>query len=288
MMDIDTIKIKDLQPDDVDKVLKISVAEGWNQTEKDWMMVLENADNKCIAAMIDDQVVGSANAIIYSKKVAWIGLVLVNKEFRGKGIGKTLFKNILESVSHIESIKLDATPAGQPLYEKFGFREEYKIFRMVNQSVKELKNQWSELEVRRIDSQIRKDILNADLRVFGSDRSYILKTLIRDFPERAFYIGSGEEVNGFILGRAGKTSSYLGPLCASSTKIAKMLIQRVLKQSENQPVVMDVPFNKGDLICWLEAQGFSKQRHFTRMYYKSNIHKGKTENQYFISGPEFG
>lgn len=287
-MDIVTFKIKDLHPGDVDKAIQLSAAEGWNQTEKDWRMVLENADNKCIAATFDGMVVGSANAINYSNKVAWIGMVLVNKQFRGKGIGKTLFKNILESVGHVESIKLDATPAGQPLYEKFGFREEYKIFRMVNQFVKELRNQRSELEVKSIDSLILDEILKADMRVFGSDRSYILKTLIRDYPERAFYIGSGDEVNGFILGRAGKVFNYLGPLCASSTKIAKMLIEKVLKQAENQPVALDVPFDKGDLICWLETLGFSKQRHFTRMYYKNNIYKGQTENQYLISGPEFG
>lgn len=287
-MDIDTFKIKDLLPDDVDKAIQLSAAEGWNQTEKDWMMVLENADNKCIAAMLDGMVVGSANAINYSNKVAWIGMVLVDRQFRGKGIGKTLFKNILDSVGHVESIKLDATPAGQPLYEKFGFREEFKIFRMVNQSVKELGTQRSEVEVKRIDSRIGGEILKADLRVFGSDRSYILKTLIRDYPERAFYIGSADEVNGFIMGRAGKVFNYQGPLCASSTKIAKMLIEKVLKQTDNQPVAMDVPFDKVDLICWLEALGFSKQRHFTRMYYKSNIYKGKTENQYLISGPEFG
>jgi len=51
---------------------------------------------------------------------------------------------------------------------------------------------------------------------------------------------------------------------------------------------MDVLQDKGELIKWLEHQGFEIQRPFTRMYLKSNCYSGEPGFQYLISGPEFG
>jgi GNAT superfamily N-acetyltransferase len=129
------LNIRQLNLADLNNAMRLSEAEGWNQTEKDWRMVLTNPDDICIGADYGGRIVGTSNAVVYEGKIAWIGMVLVETGLRRQGIGRRLFDSILGKVSGLRSVKLDATPAGQPLYEKFGFSEEYMIDRMINMNL---------------------------------------------------------------------------------------------------------------------------------------------------------
>src|SRR5439155_19059347 len=50
---------------------------------------------------------------------------------RGRGIGKALVHHALDFLDRqgVQSVRLDATPLGQPLYEKLGFMPEYTLKR---------------------------------------------------------------------------------------------------------------------------------------------------------------
>ena len=80
----------------------------------------------------------------------------------------------------------------------------------------------------------------------------------------------------------------VGPVVASTTGDAKILITKALNNLTNQSVVVDVLADKDYLLNWLHSIGFIKQRHFTRMYKKENLLPGITSKQYLIAGPEFG
>ena len=108
-----TFTIRSMRPDDLDQAFNLSLKEGWNQTMKDWTFIFDNADNVCIVAEKDNRVAGTATALNHEKKIAWIGMVLVDKSLRGQGAGKMLLENIIKRLNHVESIKLDATPAGE-------------------------------------------------------------------------------------------------------------------------------------------------------------------------------
>ena len=63
--------------------------------------------------------------------VAWIAMMLVDEAFRGRGIGRALMDRALEHVDSrgIPTVRLDATPLGQPLYEKLGFAPQFEVAR---------------------------------------------------------------------------------------------------------------------------------------------------------------
>jgi GNAT superfamily N-acetyltransferase len=278
-------KIRDLLAGDIDQAMSLSVNEGWNQTENDWKFVIGDPDVAAIAALHNGVIIGTATAIIYKNKVAWIGMV-VEKSFRGQGIGRMLLTNILGRLKNVGSVKLDATPAGYPLYQKLRFQDEYKVFRMINPGVKDISD--TDSGICNIDSDTFNKVLDLDKTIFGADRSVVLNNFYRTYPSKAFVLNSEDRLWGYILGRDGMRFNFLGPVCASSTADAIRLISEALKQLANQPVALDVPEDKSDLIQWLESAGFEKQRHFVRMYLRSNAHSGQVENQYLISGPEFG
>lgn len=282
------VKIRPLISDDLNQALSLSSSEGWNQTEKDWRLLIENPDNTCIAAEHENRIIGTATALNHNGKVAWIGMVIVDKSCRGQGVGKLLMTTIIEKLNNFESVKLDATPAGLPLYKKLGFTEEYMIDRMLNLSVPDIEITNSGVETEIIRKSDFASILTSDKPVFGTSRNYLLERLLTDYPEKALKIENNKAVTGFIIGRNGLKYNYMGPLVAMDEDSARLLITRALVKLKGQPVILDIPQDKKDTVIWLESLGFQKQRHFTRMFLKSNLYKGITKNYYLISGPEYG
>jgi GNAT superfamily N-acetyltransferase len=281
-------KIRAMQSSDLDQALRLSVSEGWNQTEKDWKLLLDNPENVCIVAEKDGRIVGTATALNHSGRVAWIGMVLVDKELRGMGAGRMLMSDIAEKLKDVVSIKLDATPAGLPLYKSLGFVEEYAIHRMTSPLLKMNALSYPGEKPEVIKKEKLTSIVEKDASIFGAERSYLLRELFSNYPRKAFSYNENKSLWGYAFGRDGMKYNYIGPVCAVNTEAATGLIVSALQSDQAKPFAVDVPADKKDLIKWLESTGFTIQRDFTRMYLGKNPYPGKTEFQYLISGPEFG
>jgi GNAT superfamily N-acetyltransferase len=281
--------LRPMELSDIGSTMKLSRAEGWNQTEKDWKLFIENPDNVCMVAECDNKVIGTTTAINYSNQVAWIGMVLVDKEYRGQGISKSLLTNIFKKLESCKSVKLDATPEGQQVYKKLDFKDEYLIARIANSLMNGmLSDDDSDILPEPIQLKHIQEIIALDEIIFGANRAQLIKFLVREYPDKAVLLKRNNRITGFALGRDGNKYQHIGPVTASNTVDAKILITKILKKLTNQPIVVDVPCDKGDLLTWLNSIGFIKQRHFTRMYKKENTIPGITGKQYLICGPEFG
>lgn len=279
--------IRLMKDHDLGSACALSAAEGWNQTEMDWRFLFSGRQNVCLVAEEDGKIAGTATALVHPPGLAWIGMVLVDKQMRGKGIGRMLMADIISRLDHFESVKLDATPAGLPLYRKLGFIDEYNLYRMTNTTVSEITESGSGF-TGKIDKTNIEYVLQYDRKIFGSDRSVLLGYLLDNNPGNAFAVFESGRAEAYIFGRAGVKFSYLGPACGANPDTVKRIIARALVSSHGKPMALDIPEDKHDMIKWLEGHGFQIQRSFTRMYLKSNKYPGETEFQYLISGPEFG
>jgi GNAT superfamily N-acetyltransferase len=280
--------IRDMKPGDIDSAMKLSVAAGWNQTEKDWKLLVDNIDNVCLLAESGDNVIGTTTAINYANEIAWIGMVLVDKEYQGQGISKSLLAHLFKKSGHFKSVKLDATPAGQQVYKKLDFIDEYRIVRLTNTAVKNLPPVDDDIWPEPVDSQDIREIIELDEFIFGANRAQLITSLVNEYPGKAWLLKRNNHITGFALGRDGNKYHQVGPVIASTTPEAKILITKAVNALSDQSVVVDVLADKDDLLDWLYANGFINQRHFTRMYKKENLLPGITSKQYLIAGPEFG
>lgn len=238
---------------------------------------------------MDGKIVGTATAINYENNVAWIGMVLVDREHRGQGLSKRLLSALFEQLKACHSIKLDATPAGQPVYQKYDFKDEYLIHRMTSDlvSVKSLSIENTSF-VESVHLKNIPEIVDLDKRVFGANRKQLIEFLVKNYTDNAWMIKRNGQITGFALGREGTRFFQVGPVLASTTADAKSLIVKSLSQLEGQPVVVDILEDKTELMDWLGTLGFVKQRHFIRMYRNTNPYPGIPGNHYLIAGPEFG
>jgi len=280
--------VRSMQPGDIVYAMKLSNAEGWNQTENDWKLLIESPQNVCLVAEYNKKIIGTTTAMNYANQIAWIGMVLVAKESRGQGVSKLLLTNILKKLESFESIKLDATPAGKQVYQKFDFKDEYLITRVVTGSMTNLSFEDDTTLAESIRLKDIEEIVALDEHVFGTNRRQPIESLINRYPHKAWLLKRNNSIAGFALGRDGNKYHQVGPVCGSTINDVKMLIGRGLKELIYQPVVIDVLSEKEDLISWLHSIGFTMQRHFVRMYKKENLFPGIVNKQYLICGPEFG
>ena len=284
-----TFIVRSMQPQDMGSAIKLSNAEGWNQTENDWKLFLESRGNVCMVAECDNKVIGTTTAINYSNNVAWIGMVLVDKNYRGLGVSKALLTNILKKLETFKSVKLDATPLGQQVYKKLEFKDDYQIARMTTSRMHDLSSDdINDVVSESIKEKHIAEIIALDEVTFGANRAQLIKYLAREYPGNAMLLKRNDRIIGFVFGRDGNKYHQVGPVVASSPADAKILVAKALKKLVDQPVVVDVPRDKEALLAWLSSIGFTKQRYFIRMYKKENPLPGITSNQYLICGPEFG
>ena len=282
------ITLRLINSNDIDAVKRLSDAEKWNQTEKDWRLLVENPENTCLLAETDNKVIGTSTAINYSNNIAWVAMVLVDKDYRGMGVSKLLLTDMFRRTECCRIVKLDATPSGQPVYKAFGFEPEYIINRMENKSFTELPTDNFDIEPEPVEFSGISEITALDKLTFGVERLKLIEHLIRNYPEKAWKLTRNSRLTGFVLGREGSRFHHIGPVMAGSAGDAKKLISRALKDLVNKPVIMDVLNDKEDLIKWIESIGFTQQRQFFRMYQRENPYPGITDNHFLISGPEFG
>jgi GNAT superfamily N-acetyltransferase len=280
--------IRPMRKTDIDSAFNLSCSEGWNQTIDDWNFLIGNRSNTCIVAEHENKTAGTATAILHDGRVAWIGMVLVDKSLRGHGAGRKILERILSELSGIQVIKLDATQAGEPLYSSLGFVPEYRLFRMTCRKLNTGILTENVTGIQKTDPGNIESITAFDTPRFGVNRKGVIGYLASNYQEKGFYVSTGTETEGFIQGRDGSKFVYIGPLTALSDDIAISLLSESLRFHAGKPIALDIPESKPEIILWLEKAGFEKQRHFTRMYLKSNLFPGIPEEQYLISGPEFG
>src|SRR5215469_6355292 len=126
-----SLRIRLITSADVPAGMRLKDLAGWNQTEHDWLRFLQSSPKGCFVAEWNGQVAGTVTTIVYENRFAWIGMVLVDPELRGKGIGTALLKHAIHylDASGVPCLKLDATPQGRPIYQRLGFQVEYEIER---------------------------------------------------------------------------------------------------------------------------------------------------------------
>jgi glucosamine-phosphate N-acetyltransferase len=93
--------------------------------------IKSNPYHKIIIAKCDNKIVGTATVLIEPKiihnlsKVAHIEDVVVDTEYRSKGIGKTLIKKVIDISREFGCYKviLDCSSKNIEFYEKMGFKK---------------------------------------------------------------------------------------------------------------------------------------------------------------------
>ena len=268
------LQIRQLTTDDLTFADSLRAAEGWNQTDRDWRRLLAHQPEGCFIAEWNGEPAGVVTTTIHGGDLGWIGMMLVQSEFRRRGIATALIEHCLSylQAEQVTCIKLDATPAGTPVYERLGFRTEWSWQRRARHSD----------IVPRIDATGPQTFpaYAWDRDIFGADRSLWLSRVVPDARVVC-------HKDGFVMLRQGSRAGYLGPMIARSTAVAEQLIHDLrLEQEANY--LWDIPVHNQHGIDFAESLGFRAVRDLNRMWTGSRLIAGQPEFQYGYSDPGTG
>jgi GNAT superfamily N-acetyltransferase len=272
-MSVSAEQLRLLNSRDLATAFELSTAAGWNQTVEDWAMLIELVPEGCFGIEVDCRLVSTTTLVGYGQRLAWIGMVLTNAEYRGRGFARRLLSQALDRADAmgVETIKLDATDQGRPLYEKLGFKSEQAVERWTRAG--------SSGSTQSAHSS-RGYSTDLDREAFGADRSALLGMLSK---RGEVY----ESPNGFLFSRAGRTTGYLGPCVASDPATARAMISELINKSAQDNWSWDLlPANRNAIAIASEL-GFSRQRCLTRMT-RGRPLPGRNDMVYAIAGFELG
>lgn len=288
-MTLSAMRLRAMIVEDVPAGVRLNQMAGWNQTASDWERFLTVSPRGCFVSELNGQVCGTVTTISFQNRFAWIGMVLVDPQYRGRGIGTDLLKRAIRHLDDekIPTLKLDATPQGKPLYEKLGFVAEYEIERWSLQRSPSETAKSSSLD-EFASAALLQSILKTDQEVFGADRGFLLESLHEDAPDLTLGSWTGSVLRGYALGRRGLFADHLGPWMASDGAAARTLLETFLARSSREAIVVDCLKSNKIAAGLLRSCGFTYSRPLTRMFRGPNDDPGQPERLCAILGPEFG
>jgi GNAT superfamily N-acetyltransferase len=256
---------------------------GWNQTAADWQRFLDLQPDGCFVGDWDGTAVATTVNSIFDS-VAWIALVLVEKSVRGRGIGTAMLHHSLEYLDRrrIATVRLDATPLGQPLYERVGFVTQYRLARYEGTLPPAPEN----TGVENAGAEQWEALSTLDEAVTRTNRRFVLLRLFAEQASSTRLVRDGSQPAGYFSTRPGSRAVHLGP-CSTAAAVGPLLLADAWHRFAGQRVFLDVPVDNLAATRMAEVQGLTVQRYFTRMCRGVPVYED-LERLWASSGPEKG
>ena len=254
---------------DLSALWALSSQANWNQTREDWKYFIDN--EQVITVIQNNKIVGSGSLITYSNKLAWIGMVITDLNYRRLGIASKIINYFVENYPQL-NIYLDASSDGTKVYEKLNFVASSTVIKRFSLTTK------LQAKLNPMVSKVESEDLPIILKKY--DQAFRL-----DFLQKYFKSWNKFGNQAVASGRTGRLKNQFGPLYADNLESAWGLLLDFANQ--NMGMIIDVPAQHKEFIARLEESGFCFEREFIRMGYKTNKTIDNLTNCYAIAGPEF-
>lgn len=172
----------------------------------------------------------------FKETFGWLGNVVVDASFRGRGVARSLLRAALEDVGAANAAWLDASDMGMPLYEKAGFEPRSRVvewratvraeedfvvgeedapldrdaFSSRREEEDEKREKYDDFDAfgGDVDDDVFGAFARLDASVFGADRETLLRAWLASAPAGACSL---DERAGYALAHKRGNATYLGP-----------------------------------------------------------------------------
>ena len=250
------ICIRAMTVDDLDLGLQLREQAGFNQTAADWQRFLALEPAGCFVAELAGRAVGTTTTCIFDS-VGWIAMVLVDPSARHQGIGTRLVQHAMAWLKQrgVQTIRLDATALGRPVYERLGFVAEYELVRLEGRATLVTESSPGGANLSPLQPEDLEAVAALDEKVTGTRRLRLLDRLRAEQPQAAAKIVVDGTVQGYAMFRRGTHATHIGPVIANTAETGRTLLAWAFRCCAGQPVFVDIPCDNSPALEWASSHG---------------------------------
>jgi GNAT superfamily N-acetyltransferase len=280
------VDLRVMGPEDEGFFVQLMNIVGWGMTPGDYKRMLTISPEGLFIASMDSVDLGMVSTTCYGS-IAWIGNLVVLPESRGLGLGATLMQKAMDHLTETgaKSIRLDGVQLAVPLYQRLGFRDEYRSLRYTGVAKPHTVTKTRQMELEDLPA-----VGTLDRIVFKGSRYGTIHYVHRKNPELAFTSWGGDELIGYIMAKRGKTNIKIGPwICKPGhSEVAEELLFSVMNQVQGEAIWVGLPEGNVDGVSILESNGFKPLSSSLRMCYGDCSVVENVEAVYGLGGPDKG
>ncbi len=218
---IAALRIRPLAADDVETLARlVARAYGSEQNAARLRAYLETERVATFVADLGGEPVGMVVGNDYAR-VAYVAQMAVEPALQRRGIATALMDELVAWADRrgFPTLELDATPAGQPLYTRYGFREygQTEVY-----STDGGRGGGLAEGVRWFEESDRTGLLAIDADAFGADRADALEPMLGDVGNAVLVSGRAGHIDGYAIAQL--RASMLGPVVGLTPAIAAALV----------------------------------------------------------------
>jgi len=250
------LRLREMLLADIPFAIRLTGREGWGIPRRDFIRILKLDKHGSFVAVEGRRRVGLTTTMRYGRTIAWIGNVVVEREYRGRRIGQRLVEHAVSYLSRcrVRHIALYSFKENLQFYRDLGFVYGARFARLR----REPKPGTTGLTVEApFNSPTMSSILEMDRKAFGADRRALITILMREGS--AWYFGyKRDSRRSYILVKKYYDLDEIGPWISfglGSTEL-DALLRLAISRSNRKPIEISCP------VANRQAQQILKKHHF--------------------------
>jgi GNAT superfamily N-acetyltransferase len=254
--------LRQLKVEDAAACVTLAGRVGWAHSTTTWKQNIRWGGETAFCLTVEDRIVTTAIAIRYAERLAWVGVVITDPEYQGRGFAGRLMTVVMERLGNdgIQSVMLDASEKGYPVYQKLGFRDVYPMEVWAGSPTPTSPVSKPVLEKTDFDR-----VVALDTRFMGIERRSVLHDLWQ--PNHAWVDQENGSISGYLLAQNDSRGVHIGPFYHQTADGADDLLSTALNTFAGQAVRMHIPQPNQAAHRLAEQHGLILSRVATRMVY---------------------
>jgi len=270
-----------MRPGDIPFAVRLTDGEKWGVTRVDLERLMRLNPRGCFVARNGIRKLGITTTTQYGKKLAWIGNVIVHRNYRGKHIGRALVQQATLHLQKtgVQHISLYCYKEQANFYENLGFVRDRPFLRL-RRDAADAEILKKESNPQRRPSMVK--LLAADMQAFGADRSKLIRAVLADNAGWILSSSHGASSISYLMAKESAQECEFGPwicLDPSRDQPDRMIHQALIRAGS---VSVEVGCLRGNRLAMrtLKMNGFRTIREGSRMFFRERAKIGDDNAQY--------
>ncbi|MFY1032429.1 GNAT family N-acetyltransferase [Pseudomonas asiatica] len=263
--------IRNMTRPELDELVDWAAREGWNPGVHDAELFWATDPAAFIAASRGGELIGGGAITSYNGEFGFMGFFIVRPEYRGQGLGNTLWharrERLLARLRPGASIGMDGVFAMQDYYAKGGFVFSHRNMRFrAKATERPAPSQVDNQDIVPLATFPFDEVVDYDRTCFPAPRAAFLSGWIAQADALAVGCRREGRLSGYGVARRCREGYKIGPLFADDALAANALYAHLAEFAQGCPLFLDAPENNPAAMALVRQQGMIEVFGCARMY----------------------